>query len=110
MLLQIIFLQRLKPVVMLFRFLIHGAEFFRKMIFENSPFRYVEKIISQIKRKDEPVIFFAKGVHYNLDKLANIGADVLGLDWTMDLGEVRKQVGDKVLHYRAILIQLCLWK
>jgi uroporphyrinogen decarboxylase len=26
----------------------------------------------------------------------NIGADVLGLDWTMDLGEVRKKVGDRV--------------
>jgi uroporphyrinogen decarboxylase len=64
--------------------------------FEEFSLRYVEKIISQIKRKDEPVIFFAKGVHYNLSKLANIGADVLGLDWTMDLGEVRKQVGDKV--------------
>ncbi len=58
--------------------------------------RYVEKIISQIKRKDEPVIFFAKGVHHNLDKLADIGANVLGLDWTMDLGKIRKQVGDRV--------------
>ena len=58
--------------------------------------QYVEKIISQIKRKDEPVIFFAKGVHHNFDKLANFGADVLGLDWTMDLGEIRKQVGDNV--------------
>jgi uroporphyrinogen decarboxylase len=28
--------------------------------------------------------------------LASIGADVLGLDWTMDLGKVRKEVGDKV--------------
>lgn len=64
--------------------------------FEEFSLQYVEKIISQIKRKDEPVIFFAKGVHFKLDKLANIGADVLGLDWTMDLGEVRKQVGDKV--------------
>ena len=64
--------------------------------FEEFSLRYVEKIISQIKRKDEPVIFFAKGVHYNLSKLASIGADVLGLDWTMDLGEVRKQVGNKV--------------
>jgi uroporphyrinogen decarboxylase len=64
--------------------------------FEEFSLRYVEKIISQIKRKDEPVIFFAKGVHYNLSKLASIGADVLGLDWTMDLSEVRKQVGDKV--------------
>ena len=64
--------------------------------FEEFSLRYVEKIISQIKRKDEPIIFFAKGIHYKLDKVANIGADVLGLDWTMDLGEVRKQVGDKV--------------
>lgn len=64
--------------------------------FEEFSLRYVEKIISQIKRKDEPVIFFAKGVHFNLGKLASIGADVLGLDWNMDLGEVRKQVGNKV--------------
>ncbi|MBK7631647.1 MAG: uroporphyrinogen decarboxylase [Ignavibacteriales bacterium] len=64
--------------------------------FEEFSLRYVEKIISQIKRKDEPVIFFAKGVHFKLNKLASIGADVLGLDWTMDLEEVRKQVGDKV--------------
>jgi len=64
--------------------------------FEEFSLRYVEKIISQIKRKDEPVIFFAKGVHFALDKMANIGANVLGLDWTMDLGEARKKVGDKV--------------
>jgi uroporphyrinogen decarboxylase len=57
---------------------------------------YMEKIISKIKRNNEPVIVFAKGVHYNLDKLAEIGADVLGLDWTMDIGQVRKQIGDKV--------------
>ncbi len=64
--------------------------------FQEFSLQYVEKIISQIKRKDEPVIYFAKGVHFKLDKLADCGADVLGLDWTMDLGEVRKQVGDKV--------------
>lgn len=57
---------------------------------------YVQKIISQLKRNDEPVIFFAKGVHHNLDTMADIGADVLGLDWTMNLGEVRKKVGHRV--------------
>jgi uroporphyrinogen decarboxylase len=56
----------------------------------------MEKIISKIKRNNEPVIVFAKGVHYHLDKLAEIGADVLGLDWTMNIGDVRNQVGDKV--------------
>ena len=57
---------------------------------------YIKQIISQIKNKDVPIIVFAKGVHYNLDKLAACGADVVGLDWTMHLGDVRKQVGDKV--------------
>lgn len=58
--------------------------------------RYVTKIISQLKRNDEPVIFFAKGVHHNLDKITESGANVLGLDWTMDLGAARKKVGHLV--------------
>ncbi len=57
---------------------------------------YIQKIISQVKRNEEPVIVFSKGVHYKLDELANCGADVIGLDWTMDLGEVREKVGNKV--------------
>ncbi|MEO8231169.1 MAG: uroporphyrinogen decarboxylase [Ignavibacteriota bacterium] len=64
--------------------------------FEEFSLQYVEKIISQIKRKDEPVIYFAKGVHFKLVKMVNIGADVLGLDWTMNLGKVRKKVGYRV--------------
>jgi uroporphyrinogen decarboxylase len=64
--------------------------------FNEFSLRYIEKIISKIKRKDEPVIVFAKGVHHNLDKLASCGADVLGLDWTMNLGEVESKIGNKV--------------
>lgn len=64
--------------------------------FEEFSLQYVEKIISKIKRDNEPVIFFPKGVHSNLEKVASCGADVLGLDWTMDLGKVRKIVGNKV--------------
>ncbi|MFA7421976.1 MAG: uroporphyrinogen decarboxylase [Melioribacteraceae bacterium] len=64
--------------------------------FEEYSLRYMEKIISQIKRKDEPVILFAKGVHYKLNKLADSGADVIGLDWTMDIGKVRSKIGKKV--------------
>jgi uroporphyrinogen decarboxylase len=64
--------------------------------FQEFSLQYVEKIISNIKREKEPVIFFPKGVHSNLDEVANCGADVLGLDWTMDLGKVRELVGDKV--------------
>ncbi|PJC57551.1 MAG: uroporphyrinogen decarboxylase, partial [Ignavibacteria bacterium CG_4_9_14_0_2_um_filter_37_13] len=49
-----------------------------------------------IKRKDEPVIVFAKGVHYKLKELSKCGADVIGLDWTMDLKSVREKIGKRV--------------
>ena len=64
--------------------------------FETYSLKYIERLIAQIKRTDEPVIVFAKGVHYHLDRLAGSGADVLGLDWTMDIGTVRSRVGPKV--------------
>lgn len=64
--------------------------------FEEFSLQYIQRIISQIKKKDEPVILFAKGVHYKLNKLAESGADVIGLDWTMDIGKVRNKIGKKV--------------
>ena len=64
--------------------------------FDEFSLKYVQMIISNIKRKNEPVIFFPKGVHYKLKKLSKCGADVIGLDWTMDIGKVRKRIGDKV--------------
>ena len=64
--------------------------------FEEFSLAYIQKVISQIKRKNEPVIVFAKGVHYKLNKLANCGADVIGLDWTMEIGKVRSKIGNKV--------------
>jgi len=64
--------------------------------FEEFSLQYIRKIISRVKQKNVPIIVFAKGVHFNLNKLAECGADVLGLDWTMNIGAVRKKFGDKV--------------
>jgi uroporphyrinogen decarboxylase len=64
--------------------------------FNEFSLQYITNIISNIKRNDEPVIVFCKGVHHSIDKLANSGADVLGLDWTMNLSVIRDMVGDKV--------------
>lgn len=64
--------------------------------FNEFSLQYIQKVISKINRNDEPIIVFAKGVHFLLDKLATSGADVIGLDWTMNLGEVRNKIGDKV--------------
>lgn len=64
--------------------------------FEEFSLYYISKIISEIKRKDEPVIVFAKGVHYKTKKLSKCGADVIGLDWTMSLKNVRDEIGKDV--------------
>ena len=64
--------------------------------FQEFSLSYIEKVISKINKQKVPVIVFAKGVHFNLQSLAGCGADVLGLDWTMDIGAVRRAVGDKV--------------
>jgi len=63
--------------------------------FEEFSLSYISSIIDQLKRNGEPVIVFAKGAHYKLRKISKTGADVIGLDWTMDLGKVRKKIGDK---------------
>ena len=64
--------------------------------FQEFSLNYIEQVISKIKRDKEPIIVFAKGVHYKMDKIVDAGADVIGLDWTMDIGKVRNEVGDKV--------------
>lgn len=58
--------------------------------------QYIEKIISKVKKTTQPVIVFAKNVHHSYDKLADCGANVLGLDWTIDINIVKEKVGNKV--------------
>jgi uroporphyrinogen decarboxylase len=58
--------------------------------------RYVYQLINEIKRKDEPVIYFPKGVHYLFHELKDCGADAISVDWTLDLTKVRRKIGDKV--------------
>ncbi|GAB6068450.1 uroporphyrinogen decarboxylase [Methylothermus subterraneus] len=43
-----------------------------------------------------PAILFTKGGGLWLEAMAEAGFDALGLDWTCDLGEARRRVGDKV--------------
>ena len=43
-----------------------------------------------------PVIVFAKGAHGSLEQLAGIGAQVLGMDWTVRLASVRERLPGNV--------------
>ncbi len=56
---------------------------------------YVERIISNLNRKGVPVIFFAKGTGHHLQSIQDCGADVIGLDWTIDLGWAQKLLAKK---------------
>ncbi|HSM98096.1 MAG TPA: uroporphyrinogen decarboxylase, partial [Gallionella sp.] len=61
---------------------------------------YMERIVAGLIREREgrtvPSIVFTKGGGLWLEAQAAIGADALGLDWTVDIGEARRRVGDKV--------------
>lgn len=61
---------------------------------------YMQRIVAQlIKSKDgEPVpsIVFLKGGGLWLEAIADIGCDAIGLDWTIDIAEARRRVGERV--------------
>ncbi|SFN95373.1 uroporphyrinogen decarboxylase [Formivibrio citricus] len=61
---------------------------------------YMRRVIAGLTREAEgrrvPVIVFTKGGGLWLEEIADCGCDVVGLDWTVDLGEARKRVGHKV--------------
>ena len=61
---------------------------------------YMEKVVAKLQREKDgvriPSIVFTKGGGLWLDAMADIGADALGLDWTVNLGRARAQVGDRV--------------
>ncbi len=64
--------------------------------FEEFSLRYIHRIISSVKRNNAPIIVFCKNCGHSLEKIANSGADVVGLDWTTDIGKAREMVGSFV--------------
>jgi uroporphyrinogen decarboxylase len=63
--------------------------------YEAASLRWMRQII-QAMPKDFPVILYAKGCPMQLTDMAFTGAKVLGVDWTVDLGVVRRLVPDNV--------------
>ena len=61
---------------------------------------YTQRVLNQLKRTHEgqtiPAIVFTKGGGLWLEQIADTGADVVGLDWTCDLGAARRRLDDKV--------------
>lgn len=63
--------------------------------------RSMKRIIQQLDRvgpdgQKIPLILFAKGCGAHLTSMAESGCDVVGLDWTTDLGQARRHVNGRV--------------
>ncbi|WP_462379834.1 uroporphyrinogen decarboxylase [Pseudomonas sp. Marseille-QA0892] len=58
--------------------------------------RIVDGLIREHDGRKVPVILFTKNGGLWLEQMADAGADALGLDWTCDIGEARRRVGDRI--------------
>jgi uroporphyrinogen decarboxylase len=62
--------------------------------------RYMERIVAGLTREHDgrrvPVILFTKNGGQWLEAMAGSGCDALGLDWTTDLADARRRVGERV--------------
>lgn len=68
--------------------------------YETFSLNYMQQIIEGLIKEHEgrkvPSIIFTKGGGLWLEKIASIGADAVGLDWTCDIKTARDRIGDKV--------------
>ena len=60
-------------------------------------FPYIQQIFAGLDKKGEvPQAYYINGGHQHLSKMAETGADVVGLDWMADMGQAKSLIGDKV--------------
>jgi uroporphyrinogen decarboxylase len=68
--------------------------------FQRFSLAYTKRVLAQLKREHDgqhiPQIVFTKGGGLWLEAMAEARPDVLGVDWTVNLGQARARVGDRV--------------
>jgi len=68
--------------------------------FQRFSLDYTRRVVQGLRREKDgqkiPVIVFTKGGGEWLDQVASCGADVVGLDWTVNLADARRRVGARV--------------
>ncbi|HSV70805.1 MAG TPA: uroporphyrinogen decarboxylase [Methylibium sp.] len=67
--------------------------------FQRFSLAYTERVLRQLKKEHEgcriPQIVFTKGGGLWLEQIAAAGCDVVGLDWTVNLGRARERIGGR---------------
>ncbi len=68
--------------------------------FHDFSLAYIQRILAGLKREHDgariPSVVFVKGGGAWLEAIASSGCDALGIDWTLDIGEARARVGNRV--------------
>ena len=68
--------------------------------FQTFSLAYTRRVVERLRREADgrrvPVIVFTKGGGPWLESIASSGADVVGVDWTVDLARARARVGERV--------------
>ncbi len=54
------------------------------------------RIIEGLGDLGVPILYFPRGAGQLLDQVATCGADVIGLDWTIDIAQARRALGDRI--------------
>jgi len=55
----------------------------------------IDGLTRQAEERSVPVVLFTKGGGAWLEAIVNAGADAVGLDWTINIGEARRRIGDR---------------
>jgi uroporphyrinogen decarboxylase len=61
--------------------------------FREFSLRYIEQVLTLLKRNGAPTIVFCKDCSHSLEAIADTGCDVVGLDWSIDIAKARMLVG-----------------
>ncbi len=68
--------------------------------FKDFSLQYTQQVVSGLTREREgrrvPAIVFTKGGGQWLESIATVGADAVGLDWTVNLSQARQRINDAV--------------
>jgi uroporphyrinogen decarboxylase len=64
--------------------------------FERFAGRALRRVLELLPDERPPVIVFARGAAHLTDALAELGCDVVSLDWRVDLGEAAARIGGVV--------------
>ena len=64
--------------------------------FKEFSLRYIEQVLTLLKRNGAPTIVFCKDCGHSIEAIADTGCDVVGLDWSIDIAKARMMVGSYV--------------